>query len=158
MPGPAPKLKSQRASRKVPRNGEWIELPLDPFAGSRPDLKGLPLEGPACAFAKKAWDLWWASPMAHQWAESEWPMLLRLFVLTDRWYKLERRGAVRDALACAKEMASLEFKLGLTEEGRMKLRWLIPTEDETPVKSGRTRGSSTSAEMRKRLSVVDGAG
>lgn len=158
MPGPAPKLKSQRVSRKVPKNGEWVELPAGPYTGPKPDLKGLPLEGPASAFAKKAWEQWWASPMAHQWTEAEWPTLLRLFVLTDTWFKLQRRGATRDALAVAKEIAAIEGRLGLTEAGRYSLRWLLPTEEEAPAKTGRSRRSSTQSEMRKRLSVVDGAG
>lgn len=158
MPGPAPKQKDLRVRKNVPRNGDWIELPADPYTGPRPDLRGLPIEGPACKYAKDAWEAWWASPMAHQWLPSDWPVLLRLFSLADEWWKLARRGDKKGALDAHKAMVALENQLGLTEDGRNKLRWLLPP-SETEAQPDRKRGrTSTSAEMRKRLSVVDGAG
>ena len=156
MPGPAPKLKTSRVRRNVPRNGEWIELLTDPFTGVKPSLAGLPTDGPLTAFAKHAWEAWWASPMAHQWDESDHRAVLRLLLLTDQFAKASRRGSVRDMPLA--EIRQLEDRLGLNEAGRIKLRWLLPTDDQdiqTSAPSRRKRVSSSS-KMRDRLKVVDG--
>lgn len=153
MPGPAPKHKSLRRGRHVPRNGEWVVLPDAPYEGPVPSLRGLPTDGPLSTFAKKAWDQWWGSPMAHQWDQADHPSLLRLLLLTDTFAKAARKGATRDMPLA--EIRQLEDRLGLTEAGRLKLRWLLPAEDEEQT-TPKPSQSGTAASMRDRLKVVSG--
>ncbi len=153
MPGPAPQ--SLRVRPNVPTRGDWVTLPAAKFTGVQPELKGLDLEGPLGANAKKAWEWWWGSPMAHQWTEAEWPMLKRMLLLTELINRSTRRSITAGLAPLLSELRQLEDRLGISEKGRRDLRWLLPDpngEEEPKVR----RRKASSSEMRKRLTVVDG--
>lgn len=128
--GPAPKKPQNRTNRHTPTRGEWRTLPADPYKGPKPTLPRL--AGGMLASTKDAWAIWWASPMAHMWTKSDWPILLRLVVMTDRVSRALNTGEMFTGLASmVTEVRYLEDKLGLTEKGRRDLRWELPGEDDT---------------------------
>jgi hypothetical protein len=123
--GPAPKPKDARTRSNKPTRGEWVDLPAEPYAGPRPHLPRI--SGGLLASTKKAWELWWRSPVAHMWMESDWPTLQQLVVLYDRVTRALNSGEFFNGFASMQnELRILRDGLGLTEKGRRDFRWQLP--------------------------------
>lgn len=157
MAGHGPPPKESRVHSRIPVRGDWVTLPSAAFAGERPDLKGLPIEGALSKASKDAWDVWWSSPMAHQWTRSDWPALRRLLVLTELVARATRRAQTAGLSSLLAELRQLEDRFGISEKGRRDLRWRLPDPDDEPEPRTRRRRTTTS-EMRARLTVVEGSG
>lgn len=154
MSGPPPA--KERRRRNVPARGDWVTLPADPYKGPKPDLRGLPVDGSLSAYSKTAWKHWWRSPMAHMWTEAEWPILLRLVVVTELVARATKRGETRGLSSLLGEQRQLEDRLGISEKGRRDLRWQFAGDDTD--EQAASDGSSSAGTMRSRLTLVQGAG
>ena len=118
MPGPAPKPKSQRRTRHEPRRGDWVTLPSEPLKNP----PGLPKPAPSGGYgahAKRAWERWWASPMAHMWDESDHSAIEMLVRMLDEWHD-------DPSAAMASQIRQYSDNLGLTPKGRQDRRWALP--------------------------------
>ncbi len=85
------------------------------------------MKGGLLGSSKEAWDLWWQSPMAHMWQASQWPQVQRLVALTDQTTRMLYQGEANGTILT--ELRHLENTLGISEEGRRKLRWRFAEEE-----------------------------
>lgn len=127
--GPAPKKKQNRSNRHKPQRGEWVRLPAEPYDGPTPNLPRV--KGGLLKATKDTWKIWWSSPMAHKWTESDWPVLQQLIVMTDKITRALNSGEFYTGFASmVTEARYLRDQLGISEKGRRDLRWELPGEDD----------------------------
>jgi len=122
MPGPPPKLPSNRRRRNPPAGGEWTMLGDPP--SKRPALPRPYPKGGWSPAAKTAWKSWWSSPVASMWDPSDHDTVEMLLRLIHNW----------DPPTASQATAIQRFKngLGLTPAGRRQLRWMFPREEPDP--------------------------
>jgi phage terminase small subunit len=114
MPDSLPKPAGQRRRRNMQPSS--AKLPASGLADSA--LVPAPPEGLG-EYAVDAWRVWWSSPMAVVWIESDLPALTRMCRLTDQAARGDASAAVLS------EVRQLEDRFGLSPLARRRLQWEI---------------------------------
>lgn len=116
MPGPAPKLDSERRRTNKPVTG-WNRTP----AGGWRHGKIPTAPDGSTADARKTWKLWFSSWWAYWWTLEDVP---QLELALKMWYLAKTDPSV------APKFQALADALGITPKGRYALRLLPPEEPE----------------------------
>lgn len=111
-----PKPDGQRRRRNLAAH-EWRYLPDGPNGMDPPPMPAKGRRGPWTLEAKRAWLVWWASPMARVWTEADSVSLRRALRLVDAI--AAGRSEEHSALT------ALEDRLGLSPKARRLLQWEI---------------------------------
>ena len=117
MPGPAPKRDAERRRTNKPAT-PWVKTPKVGWQHDKVPAvpAGLTRDG------AKTWRLWFGSWWASHWTPEDVPQLELALRLWDR----ANSGDVQ----AATKFQGIGTALGLTPEGRHKLRWLPPEDEE----------------------------
>lgn len=111
---PSPKPDGQRRRRNLGAH-EWRYLPDGPSGIDPPPMPTK--RGNWSNEAKRAWLVWWASPMARVWTEADTVALRRALRLVD-----DITGGRNSDHAA---LTALEDRLGLSPKSRRLLQWEI---------------------------------
>jgi hypothetical protein len=92
----------------------WTTLPAAGRPGEPPELDGYHSER-----AQRLWVLWWSTPMATRWIESDAPQLERLLTLFELFWSGEYPASTLP------EIRQGETAFGLSPAARRKLYWRV---------------------------------
>lgn len=141
MPGPPPKLESQRVRRNRP-TFDWVTLPVEGRKGRAPKLPAIREWSPETL---RWWKELWRTPQATQWDQTgstavPMAVLYQAFMEADA----DKKAAIAGALLAR------EDRHGLSPKAMLSLRWRIEEREAQPEPAPQQRRRS-----RERLHLLD---